>query len=72
MEILTALEIAAIIVKNAPEALKTVEEIYDWAKSAYHSFMANLNVPADQVTVEMLVGYLDKIKAQSAEIQKPD
>jgi len=69
---LTGAEIAATIIKNAPEALKTVEEIYDWAKSAYQSFVANLNTPADQVTADMLVAYLDKIKAQSGEIQSID
>ena len=69
---LTALEIAALIIKNAPEALSTVEEIYDWGKSAYQSLVANLNTPADQVTADMLVAYLDKIKGLSEEIQKID
>lgn len=66
---MTALEIAALILQNAPAILATAEEVFEWGIKTYREVMASLQQPADTITKEQLLSQLDRIKANDAEIQ---
>jgi hypothetical protein len=66
---MTGLEIAALILQNAPTVLQTAEEVFDWATKAWASVKAAYDQPAASITKEQLLAQLDRIKAKSDEIQ---
>lgn len=66
---MTALEILALLIQNAPTILKTVEEVIDWASKAWTDIKASLDQPAETITKEQILAQLDRIKANSDRIQ---
>ncbi len=66
---MTGLEIATLILQNAPTILATAEEVFEWGLKTYHAVMASLQQPAETVTKEQLLEQLDRIKANSERIQ---
>ncbi len=66
---MTGLEIAALILQNAPTILKTAEDVFEWGLKTYREVMASINQPAESITKEQLIAQLDRIKANSAAIQ---
>lgn len=69
---MTALEILALLIQNAPTILKTVEEAIEWASKAWADIKASVDQPAETITKEQLLAQLDRIKANSARIQAID
>lgn len=63
------MEIAVLIIQNAPAAIKTVEEGIEWAKKTWDEVKAAYDQPADTITQAQLLAQLDRIKAASAAIQ---
>jgi len=67
---MTPLQIAILILENAPSILKTAEEIFAWGMETYKKLQAAWDQPAESITREQLLKQLDEIKATSDQIQK--
>lgn len=62
-------EIVLILIQNAPTIIKTAEEGLVWATQTWGEVRAAYDQPADSITKEQLLAQLDRIKANSDEIQ---
>ena len=69
MNPLTIVQIIALIVQNAPEAIETAEAVFAYAQHAYAKVVEAYGVPAENITREMVLAVIDKIDLQSAELQ---
>lgn len=65
-------EIALLILQNAPSIISTAEEAFEWGAKTYKAVVAAYDLPADQITKEMLLAKLADIQANSDEIQAID
>lgn len=63
------LEIVKLILANAPTVISTVEEGISWVADTWESVKAAYDQPAASITKEQLLAHLEKIAANSAEIQ---
>lgn len=67
---MTPIQIALLILENAPSVLKTAEEVFEWGVKTYQKLQAAWDQPAETVTREQLLKQLDEIKATSDQIQQ--
>lgn len=66
---MTWLEILNLILSNAPAIIRTVDDGIEWAKKTWESVKAAYDQPAHTITKEQLLTQLERIAANSAEIQ---
>lgn len=62
-------EILLLILANAPAIIQTVEEALTWAMETWVKIKASYDADPSSITPELLLASLDRIKANSAEIQ---
>ena len=57
-----------VLIENAPAAIKTAGEFFDWAKLTWEGAGEALGKPAADVTADELIAHIAQIRAQQAEI----
>lgn len=65
-----AATIIALLLQNAPAIITEGEDLIAWLGATYTRVMGVIDLPADQITEEMIVASLDRIKAEDAKIEK--
>lgn len=64
-----ALAIAKLILDNAPAAIETAEQLFEWGKSTWASVKEATGKPDAEITADELLAHIAQIKSQSDEIQ---
>lgn len=62
--------IAKLLIDNAPAALKTVEEVFQWGLEVWADWQTTTGRDASTVTPDELVAHIANFKRSSAVIQQ--